>query len=103
VIDQARKLSSTELSALAPSAHDLASEVTDRQFLMQALVRLPQRQRACVVLRYLEDLPVAEVAALLGVTTGTVKHQTYRGLASLRRMFKDETPGARVATNERTD
>jgi DNA-directed RNA polymerase specialized sigma24 family protein len=55
------------------------------------------------VLRYLEDLPVAEVAALLGVTTGTVKHQTYRGLASLRRMFKDETPGARVVTNERTD
>jgi RNA polymerase sigma-70 factor (sigma-E family) len=94
VIDQARKLSSTELPALAvdetPSAHDPAAEVTDRLSLVQALVRLPQRQRACVVLRYFEDLSISEVAAQLGVTTGTVKHQTYRALASLRRMFKDE-------------
>ena len=94
VIDQARKRSSTELPALAvdetPSAHDPAAEVTDRLSLVQALVRLPPRQRACVVLRYFEDLSVAEVAALLGVTTGTVKHQTYRGLASLGGMLKDE-------------
>ena len=94
VIDQARKLSNTEVPELAveatSSAHDPAREVTDRQSLVQALVRLPPRQRACVVLRYFEDLSVAEVAALLGVTTGTVKHQTYRALASLRRMFKDE-------------
>jgi RNA polymerase sigma-70 factor (sigma-E family) len=94
VIDQALKPSSTEPPALAveatPSAHDLAGEVTDRQSLIQALARLPQRQRACVVLRYLEDLSVAEVAALLGVSAGTVKQQTYRGLASLRRMIKDE-------------
>jgi len=72
------------------SALDPEGEVTDRLSLVQALVRLPQRQRACVVLRYFEDLSVAEVAALLGVTTGTVKHQTYRALASLRRMFIDE-------------
>jgi RNA polymerase sigma-70 factor (sigma-E family) len=94
VIDQARKLSSTELPALAveatSSVHDLAGEVTDRQSLVQALLRLPQRQRACVVLRYFEDLSIAEVAALLGIATGTVKHQTFRGLASLRRTFKVE-------------
>ena len=105
VIDQARKLSSTELPAPAveatPSAHDPAGEVTDRLSLVQALVRLPERQRACVVLRYFEDLSVAQVAAVLGVTTGTVKHQTYRALASLRRMFKDEGPSLPSLTGER--
>ncbi|MFL6076463.1 MAG: SigE family RNA polymerase sigma factor [Mycobacteriales bacterium] len=48
------------------------------------LATLPARQRAMVVLRYLEDLPIAEVSALLGVAEGTVKSQTARGLQALR-------------------
>jgi hypothetical protein len=57
--------------------------------------------RACVVLRYFEELSVAEVAALLGVSEGTVKGQTSRGLASLRTMFEDEAHDALVVTDER--
>jgi RNA polymerase sigma-70 factor (sigma-E family) len=49
------------------------------------LARLPARQRAAVVLRYVEDLPVAEVAELLGMAEGTVKSQTARGVDALRR------------------
>jgi RNA polymerase sigma-70 factor (sigma-E family) len=94
-IDQSRKRSSTEVSVspveAAPSARDLAAEVADRQTLMHALARLPRRQRACVVLRYFEDLSVSEAAALLDVNEGTVKSQTSRGLASLRNMIEDET------------
>lgn len=103
-IDQSRKRSSTELPAppdhTVASGHDLAGAVSERQALMQALARLPQRQRACVVLRYFEDLPVTEVAALLGVNEGTVKSQTSRALGSLRSMFEDQTHDELVVTGE---
>lgn len=56
----------------------------DRVDLGRALTGLSPRQRAMVVLRYLEDLPVAEVAALLGLAEGTVKSQTARGVQALR-------------------
>jgi RNA polymerase sigma-70 factor (sigma-E family) len=56
----------------------------DRIDLERALTGLTPRQRAMVVLRFLEDLPVAEVAALLGVAEGTVKSQTARGVEALR-------------------
>jgi RNA polymerase sigma-70 factor (sigma-E family) len=46
----------------------------------QALQVLPRQQRAVVVLRYCADLPEAEVAALLGCSTGTVKTHAHRGL-----------------------
>ena len=52
--------------------------------LVGALRALPPRMRAAVVLRHVEDLPVEEVAGMLGCSTGTVKSQTARGLAKLR-------------------
>ena len=49
-----------------------------------ALRALPPRQRATVVLRFYCDLPVEDTAEVLGVTAGTVKSQTAKGLAALR-------------------
>ena len=52
--------------------------------LHDALARLPKRMRAVVVLRYYDDLPDAEIVALLGCSTGTVRSQASRALDKLR-------------------
>ncbi|MEU0572859.1 SigE family RNA polymerase sigma factor [Nonomuraea sp. NPDC005983] len=64
-----------------PSSDTVSDE---REMLWQAVGRLPARQRAVVVLRFYEDLPVTEVARLLGCEPGTVKSQTAKALAKLR-------------------
>ena len=51
---------------------------------MAALATLPPRQRAAIVLRHYCDLSVEETAEILGCSTGTIKSQTSRGLATLR-------------------
>jgi RNA polymerase sigma-70 factor (sigma-E family) len=56
----------------------------DSDALLTALKRLPNRQRATVVLRYWCDLSVEETAHDLGCTAGTVKSNTARAIASLR-------------------
>lgn len=54
-----------------------------------ALLALPDRQRATVVLRYFDDLSEAQTADLLGVSVGTVKQHTSRALARLRDLLDD--------------
>ncbi|MFJ8534663.1 SigE family RNA polymerase sigma factor [Streptomyces sp. NPDC093591] len=55
-----------------------------------ALARLGPKQRAVLVLRYWEDLSVADTAALLGMRESTVKSHTARGLAALRAVVREE-------------
>ena len=89
-IEQARKKSSREVPAAHlrdRSVEDPSGQVVDRMLLMAALAELPARQRACVVLRYYEDLSVEAVAETLGCRTGTVKSQTARGLDALRAAY----------------
>jgi RNA polymerase sigma-70 factor (sigma-E family) len=105
-IEQARKRSSREV----PAAHlgdrpvaDAAEHVVDRVLLMTALAELPPRQRACVVLRYYDDLSVEAVAEALGCRTGTVKSQTARGLEALRAAYSrhgGELSTGRVAQDQ---
>jgi RNA polymerase sigma-70 factor (sigma-E family) len=48
-----------------------------------ALRSLPNRQRACLALRFYDDLSEAEIAATLGISTGSVKTHVHRGMAAL--------------------
>jgi RNA polymerase sigma-70 factor (sigma-E family) len=59
-------------------------DVTTRHVLVDGLRSVPPRQRAVLVLRYLDGLDVAATAAALGCSEGTVKSQTAHGLAALR-------------------
>jgi RNA polymerase sigma-70 factor (sigma-E family) len=93
-VDQARKRSSREVPVpqvedrVGDTVRDPTDQVGDRLLLMSALAELPARQRACVVLRYYDDLSVESVAEALGCRTGTVKSQTARGLEALREAFR---------------
>jgi RNA polymerase sigma-70 factor (sigma-E family) len=75
-----------------PVAGDPVGAVDLRDALVRALLTLPPRQRAVLVLRYFDDLPEAEVAAALGCSVGTVKSHTARALAALRTRGRLELP-----------
>ena len=62
----------------------------DRVDLYRALDALPRRQREVVVLRYLADLPEAEVAEVIGCSLGTVKSNASRARAALRAVLTIE-------------
>jgi len=80
------------LMADPPERAASGADPTDGLAVRRALADLAPRQRAAVVLRYLEDLPVAEVAALLEISEGTVKSQTARAIQSMRGALDGATP-----------
>jgi RNA polymerase sigma-70 factor (sigma-E family) len=80
-IDAARK-KKVDLAAAVEA--DPSDGTVLRIALVDALARLPRRQREAVALRYLCDLSVDDVAHSLGVSTGTVKTSVHRALEKLR-------------------
>jgi RNA polymerase sigma factor (sigma-70 family) len=65
----------------SPAAEDAASAAAD---LRAGLAALPPRERACVVLRYVDDLPVRDIATSLGIGEGSVKRYLHDGTRTLR-------------------
>ena len=76
-----------------PRADDFTAGHADRDEVLEALRALGPRQRACVVLRYYEDLSVEQTAEILGCSTGTVKSQASRGLDTLRQAIDRQRTG----------
>jgi RNA polymerase sigma factor (sigma-70 family) len=60
-------------------------DVSEYEAMRRALLALPVRQRAAIVLRYYEDLPEAQIAELLRCRPATVRSLVSRGLDTLRR------------------
>ena len=85
-----------DLEARGASAEAQAERHETSRELAALLGRLPDRQRVAVVLRYVADLPIAEVASVLGCPPGTAKSHVSRGLRRLR-----ELQDARVLRNDR--
>jgi RNA polymerase sigma-70 factor (sigma-E family) len=66
-----------------------ADGVTTRDWVWRELQALPPRQRAAVVLRYYEDLTLAQTAEVMGCSVGTVKSQVSHGLKRLQARLGD--------------
>ena len=70
-------------------ADDAAEAATRRVAFARALRQVPPRQRVTLICRFYQGMDVAETAAALGCSEGTVKSQTARGLATLREVLGD--------------
>ncbi|MDQ6615823.1 MAG: SigE family RNA polymerase sigma factor [Actinomycetota bacterium] len=68
---------------VGPSPEAAMEAGDDRRRVMAALRSLPDRQRECLVLRYYLDLSEADIAMTLGISAGSVKTHSHRGLAAL--------------------
>jgi RNA polymerase sigma-70 factor (sigma-E family) len=77
-----------------PPAKSAENEVIlseDRRQVLAALARLPRRRREVLILRYYLGLSEAEIAAVLGISPGTVKSTAARGLAALARDLGEQS------------
>ncbi|GAA4229477.1 SigE family RNA polymerase sigma factor [Actinomadura meridiana] len=72
----------------APSAEAGAIGELERSAVIDALSRLPARQREALVLRYYADLSEAEIANAMGISRGAVKSHTARGMTALRNVLE---------------
>jgi RNA polymerase sigma-70 factor (sigma-E family) len=86
-IDESRRPWRRERTSLDGHDHPAASEppYEERSALVDALQQLPTMQRRVVVLRHMIGMSVAEAADELGISEGTVKSHTSRGLAGLEK------------------
>lgn len=82
-----------EAAARVQTAPDHAGTVLTSLSLRAALDQLTARQRAAVVLRYLADLSVADVAAAMGCAEGTAKATLHQALRRMRIEMEDDDEG----------
>lgn len=70
--------------------HERLELADEHRAVAEAMRRLPERQRACLALRFYADLTEAEVAETLGISAGSVKTHVHRGVAALSAALEDQ-------------
>ena len=78
-------------AADGPETEVLAS-ITN-ELLLQALAKLPDEQRDCIVMRFLQGMSIAETAAVLGRSDGAIKQLQLRGVRNLAKLLPDGLRG----------
>lgn len=80
------------LRVAEPSTHadpiDALVLADEHRAVARALTLLPERQRACIALRFYEGLSEADTAAALGISTGAVKTHVHRAMATLSELLE---------------
>jgi RNA polymerase sigma-70 factor (sigma-E family) len=90
LVDESRRPWRRERSVdVLPDGALPSHDPAERLAMLDALRTLPPMQRAVVVLRFWDDLSVPDTAAALGISDGTVKSHTSRGLAALRLLLEN--------------
>ena len=100
-----RKRSSHEsplLDLAEPSWGGQIDEIAESQRVWAAVLTLPPRQRAVMVLRYYQDLSEAEIAETLGVSPGTVKSTAHAASRRLAELLGETASGSAVPAEEAT-
>lgn len=88
--DQAIRRARALPFGLVPQGDGAATSDSETDWaLVQALQQLPAEQRITVVLRFFQDLSIAQIAAVTGVPEGTVKSRLHTALGKLRQMMSE--------------
>lgn len=81
---------------------DASADVADREWVLAELGRLDIDQRSVIALHYYLDLPMREVAAILGIPVGTAASRLHRGLEEMRAAMREHPAAAIELATERT-
>ena len=90
-------LSQDVLGSLMEPGPDPTATRDERDAMLRLIAGLPPKQRAVIALRFYEDLPVEQIAEMLGCRTVTVRTHMSRALAALRKAM----PATPIGTGER--
>jgi RNA polymerase sigma-70 factor (sigma-E family) len=85
---------------LLSAVDDEVEKLLERDAMINAVRRLPRRQREVVVMRFFLGLPVEETASALGASQGTVKSYTARALARMRELLAENPAGSEIVSSE---
>ena len=78
--------------ALEPKPDLETVRAEEQEALLAAIDELPPAQRSVILLHYLEDFPLAEIADITGTSLGTVKSRLHYGKATLRQRLSTLAP-----------